>query len=159
MRKFRQSCIGVLVALTFEACGPPPGGPLPLGTAGCLIGWWHGPSTACDLQCPRQPECSAADCQAFDYLGLAADQSTASGNMTLSRSMGRMSSFGPRDANVWSLGAGGMLILRSGGMPIEARCEGPRLDLGIATNEKYDSRLSTGLDRLKGTQAFASESF
>jgi hypothetical protein len=149
----------VVLVLLFTGCSGVPPKDLPVATEACLVGWWHGPSSTCDFGCPGQPECTATDCELVDYVAFLQDKSTLSGNITLSRSMKKFSSLGPRDQGVWSLEAGGALRLRADGGTVDAQCEGPRLDLGLATQERYDQPLASALDRLRSVASFQSESY
>lgn len=161
MGPFALRVSAVLGCTLLLSCSPPPDGPLPFADRACVIGWWHGGGSACSqsIECPRQPECTAADCEAIDYLGLASDDRVFSGFMTRSSSMRKISSSGPRDASTWMLASGGMLTLRAGSAPIETRCSGDRMDTGVSSVTRYDRDLSAALDRLKGTMPFVSESY
>ena len=153
---------GKLARLMLAICSCSAGGSStlpPLATRDCVQGWWHGPPTECSFMCPGAPECDAGDCQSFDHLGLTADGLSHDGFVTLSLSSRKFSSFGPRDTSAWELRAGGMLVLRDGGTPIETRCSNNRMDLGISTKTRYSTELGSALDRLKDTPSFSSESF
>lgn len=126
----------------------------PLAERGCVVGWWSGGDSSCDIACGNQPECSAADCQLRDVLGLRENNDSVCGFITVSASMRQFSGFGPRRISKWTLPSRGQLILAEDSANLSANCEGARLDLGAVTYSKVAEDLAKGLERAHSTNTW-----
>ena len=124
----------ILVGGLFAACGTP--GPIPLAERGCVEAWWLGTESKCSVECPTQPECSLSDCVGVGVLGLRPNGDSVFAYISLSKAARQFSAFGGATKDRWTLEKAGDLVIHSGEEPIKTRCQGSRLDLGLATYTK-----------------------